>query len=381
MIFLDKCDTASTMVFTVGKCERSASMDRYTFGLGILVVAAMILTSCTTRPDYDETSRASVDAYFIEMQKQAELSKPLPKDSIYIDYESTKLNLTDNRDYNPNADYTPFVTRYDPDTKVNIGPGHVPKKTKWDSRSQAEVTISEQEPHFYWEDPKTGKIMHTRYSYLEDREVGPNHVYKKTKFDRNAKREIVEEDYDEGITEWCPVCKAEAGPGHDHDFTRYHETCQKDVAKWRHEQKGDIHYGHACGTTSYSKTWMIDMLNKDAKTYEKVPSSRLDYTELDKKFAPDSQPRIFEPTPPKSQSDARPENTMPAVPWVEDRVVELDKDALSKINWKWKHPKAEKMTFELAQRKVSDVAQDAIDLTEKARDPEYKWAKEKEKEQ
>ncbi len=45
----------------------------------------------------------------------------------------------------------------------------------------------------------------------------------------------------------------------------------------------------------------------------------LDYTELDKKFAPDSQPRIFEPAPPKSQWDARPENTMLAVPWVEDR--------------------------------------------------------------
>jgi thiol-disulfide isomerase/thioredoxin len=396
-------------------------MSKYTLTLSILTAAALLLVSCSSRPDYDEKKRASIDEYYKKMQSRAVISKPLPtlpKESIYLAYEGTKLNLTDNRDYNPNADYTSFVTRYDPETKVNVGPGHVSGKTKWCPICNAEVSISEQEDrHRHWKDEKTGKQVHTTYSYLEGREVGPNHVFKKTKWNNGAKREVVEEDYDEGMTpwcpvckaeagpravepdgslspwcpicktglvtttQWCPVCKAEAGPGHDHDFTRYCSTCQKDVAKWRHEFKGGIHYGHSCGITSYSKTWMVGMLNKDAKTYEKVPNSRIDYALLDKQDAlvHPVEPRIYEPEPPPDLYAQDPGHVLPGVPWVEDRAVKLDK-ILSEVKWEWKNPKAEKMTFELAPRKVSDVAQDAIDYTEKARNPEIKWAEEKEKE-
>lgn len=348
-------------------------MIRCASALGIIAAAAMVLVSCSSKPDYDEDLPADVDSYFNKMQDEVETSNILPADSMYKEYQNTKLNLIDNRDVKPNYPHTPFVTKYDPDTQVNVGPGHVPGKTKWCPTCEAEVSISEQEPHHHWKE--NDKQMHTEYSYLEDREKGPNHVFKKTKFSRKAGREVVPEDYDEGITQWCNVCEAEFGPGHDHDFTRYCPTCQKDVAKYGHEQKTDIHYGHVCGLTSYSETWMIDMFNKDAKTYEKLPASKHDYNELDKAYAPDNQPRIHEPG---VEIPGRPENTMPPVPWVEDRKVILDRDVLDKVEWQWKNPKAKDLTYELAQEKVSDVAKEACDLTEKARDPQYKWAKEKE---
>jgi hypothetical protein len=352
----------------------------------LVIVTSLVVTVVfgryevlSPKPDYDEEQPASVDNYFNKMQQEAEVSKPLPIDSIYKHYEGTKLHAIDNKDYNSSYPYTPFVTRYDPDTKVNVGPGHVPGKTKWCPICGAEVSNSEQDPHFHWKEDS--KQMNTRYSYLEDREVGPNHVFKKTKFSREARREVVVEDYDAGITQWCNLCEAETGPGHDCDFTRYCPTCQKDVATFGHEQKTDLHYGHACGLTSYSKVWMIDMFNKDMKTYEKVPSSKHDYTELDKAYAPDRQPRISEPPPDPMRKQQDPERVLPEVSWVEDRQVLLDRDALSKVAWKWKNPEAEKLTFDLAERIVSEVAQEVIEEITNARNPEYKWAKEKEKEE
>ncbi len=364
--------------------------------LGILTAAAVALASCSSRPNYNEDLPKQVDEYFNKMQDEVQITDTLPVDSMFKDYVGTELNLTDNRDVKHRYPHTPFVTKYDPDTKVNIGPGHVPGKTKWEPIIEAEVSNSETEPWRQWKIGEfplkdapfaylryksgEGEFVNTRWSYMASREVGPNHVFwkgqSKTKFSFKAKREVDPELYDAEFTRWSPVYEQEVGLGFDPDFTTYCPTCQRDVGNFGHRQEGDIHYGHVCGLTLYSPVWGVDMFRKEAKIYEKVPSSKHDYTELDKAYAPDHQPRLYEPPVPKEDQT---ENTLHDVPWVEDRKVLLDRDALSKVDWKWKNPTAKKLTFELAQRRISDVAKEVMDMVKNARDPRYKWVKEKEK--
>jgi len=349
----------------------------------LFLTMALLLVSCSTKPDYDEELPATVDNYFNNLQKKVEVSNILPVDSMYKDYENTVLNLTDNRDVKDKYPHTPFVTRYDPDTKVNVGPGHVPGKTKWETIIEAEASISETEPFRQWETDKSGlkdspfqylkfktedgKFMHTRWSYLAGREIGPNYVNKKTKFSTEVWREVDPELYDPGFTKWDAVYEKEVGPGFDPDFTTYNPSFQEDVGAFGHEQKGEIHYGPMLGVTKYSHVWGIDMFRKDPAVYEKVPSSKHDYTELDKAYAPDRQPRIAEP-------EIDPLGIR--VPWVEDRKVLLDKDVLDKVEWKWRNTRAEKLTFELAQKVVMDVAKEVMEYVQNAKDLDRKWEEE-----
>jgi hypothetical protein len=119
------------------------------------------------------------------------------------------------------------------------------------------------------------------------------------------------------------------------------------------------------------------MFRKEAKIYEKIPASRIDYQALDKAYAPDRAPRIRERAPSQAEWEARPQNTMLEAFWVEDRKVLPPVDF--KLKWSWRNPEAEKMTFELAKRVVGDVAKEDCELAENARNPEYKWTREEKK--
>ncbi len=361
------------------------------FGFLIVVAAALILTSCTAKPDYDEELRTDVDNYFDSLQDQVEVTKLLPEGSLFKDYEDTWLDLRDNRDVNKHKEHTPFLTRYDPITKFNVGPGHVPKKTRWCKQCEAEVSNDPQKVHLHWKDSEN-KDKHTHWSYYAEREVGPDYCFKKTEFDYN-KSVLREKDptlYEADKTRWDRFYQQEVGVDFfDPDFSKYCPRCRMNVADFGHEQKGALHYGHQCDLTGYSKIWLVDMFLKDPKVYEKIPSSKHDYIELDKTYAPNRQPRIHEPEPKKEDVEADAEHTMPGVAWVEDREVILERDDLDRIEqmlkntevlWKWKDEEAKKRTIELSRRKVLDVAQDVIDWIQKIREPEYKWTKVKEEE-
>jgi hypothetical protein len=361
-------------------------------GFWIVVAAALIVSSCSAKPDYDEELRTDVDRWFKELQEKVEVTKLLPEGSLFKDYEGTWLDMTDNRDVNKNFPHTPFVTRYDPETKVNVGPGHVPKKTKWCPLCEAEVSNDPQKYHLHWKDSETQKDKWTHWSYYAEREVGPDYCFKKTEFDyaKNVLREKDPTLYEAGKTRWDKVYRQEVGVDFfDPDFSKYCPRCRMNVAEFGHEQKGALHYGHQCDLTGYSKIWLVDMFLKDPKVYEKIPASKTDYVELDKTYAPNRQPRIFEPEPDKVELERDPEHTMPGVSWVEDRSVILERDDLDRIDqmlknpevlWKWNSEESKKRTIELSGRKVLDVAQDVIDWIQKIREPEYKWTKAKEEE-
>ncbi len=336
--------------------------------LGLIAVIPVILASCTSRPDYDiwDPTNKSVEAYEAQLKEKAQVSKPLPVGGKFKKWEGTKLEFKDNRDVAALEMHTPFVTKYDPVGKTNIGPGHVRGKTKWDKDARAEISNKEGPGgHVTYKD-ESGKEVHTHYSYVENCDVGPNHILKKTKFSREAKREIVPDDYEAGVTKWCPICKEEMGPGHDHGFTRYCPNCQKDVAAFGHVQQGEIHYGHDCNLTEYSLVWAIDMFRKDAKTYEVIPSSKNDYADLDKAYAPDHQPRISEP-----EADLL---DVP-VPWVEDRKVKLSHEDIDRLNWKWSTPKAKEVMYKFAERVLTDVAKEVRAYIDKIEAPDHRWEK------
>jgi hypothetical protein len=360
------------------------------FGFWIVVAAALILASCTARPEYDEELRTDVDKYFSDLQDKVEVTKLLPEDSLFKDYEDTWLDLKDNRDVNKHKEHTPFVTRYDPITKFNVGPGHVPKKTRWCKQCEAEVSNDPQKAHIHWKD-KDKKDQHTRWSYWAGREVGPNFCFKKTEFDynRNVLREKDPVLYEAEKTRWDKYYKQEVGVDFfDPDFSKYCARCRTNVADYGHEQKGAIHYGHQCDLTGYSKVWLVDMFLKTPKVYEKIPSSKHDYIELDKSYAPNRQPRIYEPEPKEGEHDD-PAHAMPGVPWVEDREVILKRDDLDRIEqmlkipevlWRWTNEESKKRTYELCRRKILDVAQEIIDKVQVLRKPETKYVKPKEEE-
>lgn len=378
------------LYYSAGKIrERSNCMLRNILIFCIPAVTVLLLVSCSSKPDYNEDNVISIETYFEKEENRVKETKWFEEGSIYADYINTKLDMRDNRDVSASvgegSHHTPFVTRYDPNTKVNVGPGHVPYKTRWCSICNAEVSNSEQEPHRHYKD-KDGKDRHTRYSYGTNREVGWNYAFKKTKFLPSAGREVDEELHVPGVTRWDPVYDEEVGPGFDRGLTKFCPTCEADVALFGHEFKSAIHYGHACDTTSYSLVWMVDMFRKERRIYEKIPASKTDYIELDQDFAPDSQPRIYVPKPPEENP-----LTMPEVKWVEDRAVRLDRDLIETYRrlvkhykdtqnrelWWWKDEKYAKITFKLAERRVIDVAGDARTLTENAKDPDYDWEKEK----
>lgn len=362
-------------------------MLRYSLIPCIAVLTVLLFVSCTSRPDYNEENRVSVEKYFEREEEKVKPTRWIKKDSIYEDYVGTKLDMRDNRDISASYEaqegshHTPFVTRFDPYTKVNVGPGHVPGKTKWCSICKAEVSINEQEPHRHYKD-KDGKDRNTEYSYLEDREVGWNYIFRKTEFKLSAGREVDPEMYVPDVTRWDPVYKKEVGPNHDPDMTRFCPTCEADVAEFSHKKDGALHYGHACDITVYSSVWMIDMFRKGLNMYEKLPSSRIDYEDLDKDYAPDTSPRISQREPTEEEWGARPENTMPGVRWVENRMIKLDRDDIETYKrlrkhyketqgmdlWWWEKPKYERLTFDLAERKVLDVGKEARSHVEKSKE-------------
>jgi hypothetical protein len=372
----------------------------------LLLPVCLFLFSCSTSYDWGDEKVAT--ALMDEQQKHAKANLDPPE--MYKQLKGTRLNLTDNLDIDPNSPSEAYVTKYCPICKRNAGPGHIHGVTRWCEICKKEVSslesiTKEGGPHLHWKD-ESGKDVHTHWCYYCNREAFTGHIHGETTFCYVCKKEVGP-DHVHKVTSWCPTCWQEAGPGHDHVLTKFCPTspsCVQDVARFGRKKevpefglqkdpndpekipnkfvKGYtdvVPYGHYCGETRYSFPWGVDIPIVG-------PHSKIEYLILDTVLAiegdihyrPTDQPRIaIDPEEFKKVFKEMPEEIV-SLPWVEERSVSLDPDIFARLPWEWKNPDLKKLVMELAPRKVKDVAKDAWDYFENARNPEFKWKKESE---
>jgi hypothetical protein len=384
----------------------------------VLLCIALFSLSCSTSYDWENEKGAS-DLMAKQQERAKENTDP---PAAYKQLKGTKLNLEDNIDIAPTpAPHTTYVTEYCPICKRNAGPGHIHGVTMWCEICKKEVSSLESQtaeggPH--WHDPLR-KDVHTDWCYYCNREVFTGHKhgiekYQETKFCYICMKEMgvehlhwKDESGKDVHTVWCPTCWQEVGPGHDHMLTKFCPTspsCLQDEGRFGKKEKktpefglqkdpnnpekipnkfvkgytDPVPYGHFCGETRYSFSWGVDLPIIG-------PHSKIEYIVLDTvlpdegeiHYRPAEQPRIAMPNPEDFRKvfPNMPEEVS-SIPWVEERSVTIDPDIFARLQWKWKNPELKKLVMELAPLKAKDVAKEAWDYFENARNPEFKWKRE-----